>query len=73
MWIAITSYRDDGAVDVTATYTPQVGEPFSWSATIKQSDIDIFVQTAKAELLKFQTTASTEDALKTNIEAALNK
>ena len=72
MWTVNINEREDGAYDVTATYTPASGVSFSYSSTIKKADAAAFISRCKTLLTSFQTRQSAIATAKAQMEAALN-
>lgn len=68
MWTVQTVNVEQGVVDATATHE----SGFSWSARIKVGDLS-FVDTAKAELAKFQEKHKDDEVFRSQLEEELNK
>lgn len=72
MWTVQTTNVDGGVVNATATHTDENGIVFNWSALIKVGDLS-FVDTAKAELVKYQAKHKDDDVFRSKLETELNK
>lgn len=74
MWKVTTKKRDDGAMEVGATFTSLDGlTTFGYSATTKPDDFDTFAANANAALVKYQEGQVEEVSFVQKIEAILNQ
>lgn len=68
MWTVETTSVSEGVVNAVATHE----SGFSWSATIKVTDTQAFVDRAKDELQKYQNLHQNDESVGTTLENLLN-